>query len=226
MLRQKSILDMFARSPMRPLQQHMQKVHASVSLLLPFYTALHNHDWNQANKHYQAMCQIGQEANGLKKDFYLHIPKTLFLPVSRGDLLGLLAIQDALLNLAQDIAGTMLGREMQVPESLQTNFYHFLEKSIAASHQAMVTIGELDELLEAGFRGKEVELVETMLTTLNTIEQETDHMQVALRRDLFTIEDRLKPVDVMFLYKIIECIGGLANKAQQAGYQLQLLLAD
>jgi hypothetical protein len=226
MLRQKSILDMFARSPMRPLQQHMQKVHASVARLLPFYEAMRSQDWGQANVVYQAMCEIGQEANLLKKDFYLHIPKTLFLPVSRGDLLGLLSIQDALLNLAQDIAGTMLGREMRIPDSLQAHFYCFLEKSIAASHQAMVTIGELDELLEAGFRGKEVELVETMLTTLNTIEQETDTMQVALRRDLFTIEDRLKPVDVMFLYKIIERIGGLANKAQQAGYQLQLLLAD
>jgi predicted phosphate transport protein (TIGR00153 family) len=107
-----------------------------------------------------------------------------------------------------------------------TGFENYLRRSIDASKQAMDSIGELDELLETGFRGKEVDLVEKMLAKLNVLEHETDEMQVSLRQQLFAIEDTLKPVDVVFLYKIIERVGGLADKAQQAGYQLQLLLAD
>ncbi|HBP75141.1 MAG TPA: phosphate transport regulator, partial [Alcanivorax sp.] len=35
----------------------------------------------------------------------------------------------------------------------------------------------------------------------------------------------LPPVDVIFLYKIIEWIGDLADRAQKVGGRLQLLLA-
>lgn len=226
MLRQKSILDMFARSPMRPLQHHMQQAHACVALLIPFYQAASHGDWAQAEQVFEEIRAVEHQADELKTDFCVHLPKNLFLPVSRGDLLVLLSIQESLANIARDISGIMLGRRMMLPASMVNHFENYLKRSIDASKQAMDSIGELDELLETGFRGKEVDLVENMLAKLNAIEHETDEMQVSLRQQLFALEDTLKPVDVVFLYKIIERVGGLADKAQQAGYQLQLLLAD
>src|SRR3990167_3393346 len=221
MLRQKSILDMFARSPIRPLQLHMHKAHACVERLSPFYVAVQQQDWPNVTAVFQEIRSLEHEADDLKRDFRLHLPTHLFLPVSRGDLLGLLAIQESLANISKDIAGIMLGRKMIVPDRLSIAFAKYLARSIDASKQAMETIDELDELLESGFRGKEVEFVEKMIKKLDLIEHETDEMQISLRHGLFSLEEELKPVQVMFLYKIIEWIGCLADKAQQAGYQLQ-----
>lgn len=226
MLRQKSILDMFGRSPMRPLRQHMKKAHACVADLLPFYEAVNAGNWDEAIVLYEKIRSLEHDADAIKCDLRLHLPKGLFLPVPRSDLLGLLAKQERLANRAKDIAGIMLGRKICIPRELSEAFGVYLSRSVDASNQATCAINELDDLLESGFRGKEVSLVEKMIQELNVIEHETDTMQIDLREKLFRIETSLKPVDVMFLYKIIDWIGYLANDAQQAGYQLQLLLAD
>lgn len=226
MPKQKTILDMFARSPIRPLQRHMQKAHACVERLMPFYQAVCEENWALANECYNEISSLEHEADELKRDFRLHLPKDLFLPVSRNDLLVLLSIQESLANMAKDIAGIMLGRKMTIPTALSAAYENYLARSIAASKQAMEAIDELDELLESGFRGKEVEFVTKMIKKLNAIEHETDEMQISLRQELFGIEEELQPVQVMFLYKILDWTGSLADKAQQAGYQLQLLLAD
>lgn len=226
MLRQKSVLDVFARSPMRPLRNHIKKADACVAALVPFYQAVRQSDWQQSAALYQKITGLEHEADKLKRDLRTHLPKSLFLPVPRGDILGLLSKQERLANRAKDIAGIMLGRKMQLPEGLVEPFERYLARAVDASHKAAAAIDELDELLESGFRGKEVSLVEKMIDELNNIEHETDQMQIALRQQLFDMETSLQPVEVIFLYHIIDWVGHLANDAQQAGYQLQLLLAD
>ena len=42
---------------------------------------------------------------------------------------------------------------------------------------------------------------------------------------LFEIEKELNPIDVMFLYRIIEWLGDLADNAQRVGHQMGILLA-
>ncbi|ACJ19517.1 putative pit accessory protein [Coxiella burnetii CbuK_Q154] len=225
MLRQTAILDMFGRSPVRPLQQHMEKVHACVELLFPFFDALVLQDWERAIELQGAITKLENEADELKRDFRRHLPKSLFLPVPRSDLLTLLARQDKIANTAKDIAGITLGRKMEIPASLIDKFKNFLAHSIKASTQARNAINELDELLVSGFRGKEAAYVDKLIQQVNDIEYQTDQLQIELRQSLFQIEKTLLPVNVIFLYKIIEQIGYLANHAKQTGNHLQLLMA-
>lgn len=226
MLRQTAILDMFARSPIRPLQRHMEKAHACVELLMPFSQAVLKEDWKEAEHLQQEISELERAADGLKKDLRLHLPKGLFLPVARSDLLELLKKQELLANTAKDIAGIMLGRHMEIPPSLAGLFENFLKRSVDASTQAKKAISELDELLESGFRGREVTIVDEIIKELNRIEYDTDQLQIEIRQALFDIEKTLAPVDVMFLYKIFEWIGFVADCAQQTGSRLQILLAD
>jgi len=86
-------------------------------------------------------------------------------------------------------------------------------------------IEELDALLAIGFRGREVDRVDEMLTQLNAIEDETDELGIALARALFNHEDELKPVSVMMWYQIIEWVGDLADYAEKVGDHLRLLIA-
>jgi uncharacterized protein len=223
---QSGILSMFGRSPIRPLQQHMEKAHACANLLLPYFDAVLADDWQTAKSLQQDIADYEHEADALKMDFRLHLPKGLFLPVPRMDLLELLDKQELIANTAKDIAGIVLGRKMQIPHGISTDFKAFLTRALDASSQAMNVINELDELLESGFRGKEVALVETMVEALNKIEDDTDQMQINLRQSIFSLEKTLSPVDVMFLYKIIEGIGLLADSAEQVGHRLRMLTAN
>jgi hypothetical protein len=86
-------------------------------------------------------------------------------------------------------------------------------------------MNELDELLETGFGGREATLVESMVEELEAIERDTDRMQIEVRRALYALEKELPPVDVMFLYKIIDWVGDVADRAERVGNRLEQLLA-
>lgn len=64
-----------------------------------------------------------------------------------------------------------------------------------------------------------------MIKTLDDIESDTDKIQVKVRAALFKQEKDLPPVDVMFMYRVIDSIGDLADLSQRVGSRLELMLA-
>lgn len=219
------IANLFGPSPIRPLQKHMHKVLACTEELIPFFVASREGQWQKALDVQSIIAKKEHDADVLKQDLRRHLPKSLFLPVARTDVLELLAVQDSIANKAKDISGLMLGRKMAIPASMADLFMSYLERCIDASRQAGKAIDELDELLEAGFRGQEIKLIEEMIMQLDKIEHETDEMQIEIRQKLFELEKDLPAVEVIFLYKIMEWVGDLADRAQKVGAHLQILMA-
>lgn len=50
-------------------------------------------------------------------------------------------------------------------------------------------------------------------------------LQIELRQQLMVIEADMNPIDVMFLYKILEWVGGIADQAQRVGARLEVMLS-
>jgi uncharacterized protein len=219
-----SIFNMFGKSPLKPLQEHMVKVTECVRQLIPFFEAVIAKDWQAAEQHQLRIAQLENEADDIKRDVRTHLPKSLFMPVSRSDVLSLVALQDVIANKAKDIAGVVLGRQMQFPAGMMDQFEVFLKRSVDATQQAAQAINELDELQETGFSGQEVRIISKMIQELAAIEHETDELQIKIRAYIFSVEKECDPVDIIFIYKIMEWIGALADKSQNVGDGLQLLL--
>jgi predicted phosphate transport protein (TIGR00153 family) len=117
----------------------------------------------------------------------------------------------------------MLGRKIVFPASMTASIQRMQQLSIDAAAKAKDAISELDELLETGFSGNEITVVQDLLDELNTIESESDAAQVEIRAHLMGLESELPPVDVMFLYRIIDLIGDIADVSQRIGNRLLLL---
>ena len=111
-------LNMFGRSPVRPLEAHMAKVHACVRELKPFFDAVLAQEWDKVAELQQEIVLLENQADDMKRELRLHLPNTLFMSVSRSDLLDLLNVQDRLANISKDIAGMVLGRQMNFPEGI------------------------------------------------------------------------------------------------------------
>lgn len=215
----------FGASPVQPLQDHMSRATESVAQLVEFIEAAVAGDWEKAEDLQQRIGRIENEADDRKKSLRLSLPSSLLMPVDRHDLLELLTTQDKIANRAKDIAGLMTGRRMQVPAQLVDGIVTFVKRCHDATIQAQNVVNELDELFESGFRGAEARLVRAMIEELDRIEGDTDSLQRVMRAELFKLERDLYPVDVMFLYKIIEWIGDLADEAQRVGSRLHRILA-
>ena len=159
------------------------------------------------------------------KDLRAHLPKSLFLPVDRRDLLDLLDVQDSIADTAQDIAGMMITRDMSVPKGMKKALLAYVECCVDTCNAAATIIEELDELIEMGFVGREAATVEDMVQSLNELEGKTDEMGMALSRSLYEMEDKLNPVSVMFWYQMLQWIGDLADNAENVGERMRLLIA-
>jgi predicted phosphate transport protein (TIGR00153 family) len=218
-------LKLFGKSPFKPLYDHMASAYDCTKELPEFLEAALAQDWEKANKIQQVISQKENIADDLKRQVRLSLPKNMFLPVDRSDLLSLVSQQDHLANATKDIAGLILGRKMEIPAAISDDFSRLVQRCLDAVKQAHKAIRELNDLYEAGFSGKEAGIIEEMVEKLHTIEHETDEMQIGLRRTLFSIEQELPPINVMFLYEVISTVGRLADYAQTVGDRLQTCIA-
>ena len=216
---------LFGRSPFRPVQEHMEVVQQCVETVLPLFEALRDHDAQALLRHKERIFKLENKADELKNDIRSHLPKSLFMPVDRRDLLDLLHAQDSIADACQDIAGLLVVRQMEIPEYLNDGLFPFIHSNMEAMRQCRKVISELDELLEMGFRGRRVDRVLEMIEDLGRIETETDQHETELTERLFQHEDEMKPVSVMFWYELFRLIADIADYAEDVGDRLRLLIA-
>jgi uncharacterized protein len=217
--------NLFAQSPMGPLQDHMGKVHATTQALLPFLKAAQKGKWEKCKELHKNIVKCEEEADKQKRSLRKHLPKSLFMPVSRSDLLELVSMQDQIANRTKDVAGLMLGRQMAFPEKLDKHLLEYVEASISTTASALSAIQSIDDVIEAGFGTRQVQLIEQKITDIEKLEHKSDKLQVKLRARLFKLEKDIDPVEAMFLYRIIDWIGDISDYAEKVGNRLQILVS-
>lgn len=220
------LANILGSSPVEPLEKHVDIAYKCTKELNPFFEAVVKGDWESAEKSREKIIELEHAADDLKKSIRLNLPKSLFMPVPREDLLELLLVQDKMANRAKDIAGLVYGRKMEIPAPIAEEFQELVSRSVDAAKQARKSVRELEELFTTGFRGAEVALVEGLLEELDQIETDTDEREANLRASLFAVEEGLEPVSVMFLYQVIQLTGEIADMAERVGRRLELLLAQ
>ncbi len=219
------IQQIFGRSPFKPLQEHIDACYECAVLLGPLFEHVAANDWDAVARLRQEVIRREHEADDLKRDIRLHLPNAFFLPVARADFVNLLIRQDEVANKAKDIAGLVLGRRLRFPEPLLEPLADFARGCIATCDQARKVISELGPLVESGFRGVEVARVRDMIHQLDEREHDTDTLEHDLRAAFFPLEHEVPPVEVVFLHRVIDWLGDLADLAQRVGHGLELMLS-
>ncbi len=219
------IAGLFGKSPFRPMQEHMKAVAECVAQTVPLFEALHDGDREKLLAAKDEIFKFEQQADDIKNEIRSRLPKGLFMPVDRRDLLDLLNAQDSIADTAQDVAGLLDLRRMEIPKALKGKILPYVQRTLDAVTKCAEVINELDELVETGFRGRAGDRVEEMVDALSAIEGETDDMGMDLVRTLFEHEDEMKPLSVVFWYEQIQHIGDIADYAEDVGDRLRLLIA-
>lgn len=212
-------------SPFKPIQQHMKVVFSCVCLIPPLFDAVYREDDSQVAEFAEQINLLETKADKLKSTFRLNMPKSLFLPVDRKDLLSLIRDQDNIADTAEDIGKTFLYRKMTVPEGIKQLLDELLEGTMEITAAAKEMIGQLDELLEVGFSGREIDKVSQMIASVRRSEHNIDEIMHRIRKKLFLIEKDLDPVSVMFWYKIIDLLGIISDQSENLADRLLLFLS-
>ena len=220
-----SILGIFAKSQFVSLQKHMDIGKQEAVAIQNFLTSAGVSDWSKAKQYRQEIIDLEHAADDIKNQIRTHLPKSLFMSVSREDLLDLVYTMDGIPNTAKDISGIMIGRQMEIPNQIAEQFSAFVKAAIKAAKQASAAIEKVDEVRRGGFSSSDADLLQDLVAELELLEHENDDLEAALRNDFFEIEKDFPAVDVMFLYDIFNRIGSLADISQTAGHILIRLVS-
>jgi uncharacterized protein len=212
-------------SPFKPIQEHMRVVSRCVAEMQPLFDAIIEKDREQVNALAVKIGELESEADQIKDEFRLHMPKRVLMAVARRDLLALIQQQDMIADTVEKIGQIVTQRDMEVPGAIKELLLKLVQHTTDICSQAAAMIEQLDELLALGFGGKQSDLVSEMITNVKRSEHNIDFLIRDLNRALFSIEDQLKPVAVIFWYKLIDLIGEISNQAENMGDRLMLFIA-
>ena len=195
--------NLFGRSPIRPMQQHMKVAADCAGGINALLAAMAAGDQAALDEARSQIDEFEHKADELKHEIRSNLPQRLFL---------------------QDVAELAAMRQMHTPPALGEPLANLAAAALETCAQSSSVVNELDELVETGFGRHEVSRVEEMIDQLNVLESRADECGEAALRTLFAIEDEIG-VSAYYWYEIIRWIGDIADYAERAGNRIRLLVA-
>lgn len=221
----RSVLDLFSRSPFGPMQEHMRMAQKCVDLLSPMMHHVVAGNWTEVKALSKEIYHFEQEADTIKNSIRNSLPKSLFMPVDRRDLLDILHSIDSVADTVEDVAASLQLKTLHLPEHLAEPLLALTERAIETARQAGKILDELDAIVEASFGGPEAEKVLHMIEEAGHLEHVTDIAQQRFVRLVLALEDSMKPLDIFMWLKVSQELGNLANNAERVADKLRLLIS-
>lgn len=222
----RSIFGIFAKSPFPYLREMAEKVQICADEVPKLFEAFFEGDYDQVLAIAENISHLEHEVDIVKTRIRDSMPKTLFLPVDRRDLLDVLASLDAIADCAEDVGILFTLRRMEPHEELIKPLKKLVRRVGKTVEKAVEIVDALEILADVGFTGPEADRVLALIDELNRLEHEADIVQDDLARTLFKIEDQIKPGSLMLWNKIFNKVGDMANSAEKMGNRLRLFLSS
>ncbi len=220
----RSFLNLFGRSPFTPLQAHMDMVARCVHLLPLLFDSMNKSDAATTEEIAGIILDADHYADNTKRDIRTHLPKSLFMPIDRGQLLEILSVQDHIAGSAAKIANSVTLKQLVMPEFFKEDFNYFINKIIECFDGAQRIIKELHELLESSFAGFEADKVKAMVEDVAFKENEVTVIQRRLFKSLFSYEGEMNYATFILWQRIFEAMASIADFSEKLAYRIGMTL--
>lgn len=219
------IVALFGKSPFGSLAQHAEAVRATVELTTPLMEAFLAGEKDRTVELYQRISKLEHKADVIKNDIRDHLPKSLMMPVDRGDVLMFLREQDHIADRAEDLGVLLTMRDTGAPKGMHKPVTALLEACNAAANAWFKVAAELPTLEGASFAGTEVVRMMEQVKTISNLEWEADKRQAEAIRVMFDHEPEIGAVSVVLWMNIFRALGSVADHAENTADLLRVMLA-
>lgn len=219
------LLSLFGKSPFGSLAQHAERVRETVELIAPLFDAFMTGDHERTRQIYEQISKLEHKADILKNDIRDHLPKSLLMPVDRGDVLLFLKEQDRLADRAEDLGVILTMRATPAPATMRPAVDALAQAVCEAAAEWFRVAADLPKLEEASYAGPEVDRVMEQIARVSHLEWEADKRQAEATTALFEHEEQLGAVSVVLWMRIFRVLGSVADHAENTADLLRVMLA-
>lgn len=219
-----TIARLFGKSPFAPLQSHMEKVGSCISKLCEIMEAVFSGDQSSVETLVPILSKLEHEADLTKNDIRNHLPKSLFLPVDRSQILDILSLQDSIADKAEEIGNFLIIRPLTLIDHCMKEYKTLFDKNIEAFWDTVKITKEMEKLLEASFGGIEAHRVKSMVDQTSYKEYESDILKHKLMKSFFGHSEDLSTPNFYLWMRIIEETGEIAHLSEKLAIRIRMVL--
>jgi predicted phosphate transport protein (TIGR00153 family) len=215
---------LFARSPLKPIRKHMRLASEIVEFLPDVMEAFFRNDREALDEDRQAVCDLASDADKLLEELRRHLPDARTMTLEWRDLFDVLDMQEAIVRRMQEITTLLPELPIDVPKDMRKPLLHLVDRGVAATGVAYEVVKLIDKVVEAGFKGAQVEAAWQLVQDIVAIGNEADAASSETTRVLFAQCREMDPVAVVFLFQLAGWAGDLAGFSERLAVRSQLLL--
>ncbi len=215
---------LFGKSPFPPMHEHMRLAVQCAEEIPALIEAMLVRDDGQLKELKYRIFELEDQADKVYDELTTKLPKSMFMPVHRHDLLSVLESQEAIADTAQDITG-LAQLPLEIPAEMHKPLVALAKRSAKTCKRALKVIESISELVETGFKGPDVDRVHGLIDDVAKSEQDADNIGIDLTTAVFLHHKDTDPVSVVFTYQLVRWLGDLSDHAEIVGAKTRLLIA-
>ncbi len=213
------------KSPFDGLIEHAAKVRECVNALDEALSAFEKGDMEEFERMRKKVEDLESEADRIKANIRNHLPKGVWMPVDKQFFLMTLTQQDSILDYAEDAVVWIDMRGKPLPPELSEDFSRLQKIVVKTVEEYEKVVNNIPHVLETSFAESERKETKEYIYNVHKLEHEADVVERVLTKKIFSMEERLEPVAVWHLVKLVNILGDIADHAENAADRVRAMIA-
>ncbi len=222
----RSIMGLFAESPFEPLVKHLGQVKVCSDLFRECVKAYCDEDFERSAELAGKVVAAEREADKIKNYIREHLPRSIFMPVNRGDFLDYLREQDQVADRIEETVLNLSLKRMKLSGSIKEQLLDLTNKACDTVDVVPLALGYMIELLETSFADKKKkEKCHEYINELDKKEGATDHVAIEMRKRLFDVEKEFTYGEFYLMMRVTKLLARVADHAENCGDRMRVMVA-
>lgn len=215
---------LFPKTPLSHLQFHMEKVCACIVTLKSLCEIYTEDNREKIEERVKKISSLEHEADLIKNDIRSSLPKSFLFSIDRINFLEILALQDTLADICEDIGDTLVLRKLASLPKLEEKIEEYIDINTDATWILKEIVFNLNTLIEASFGGPVALKMQEQINDISLKEYESDRAKKELKKLLFSHSKDLDYSDFLLWLNFIDEIGEISHTAEKQALRIGMLL--
>ncbi len=214
------LLDTLPSSPYKMLMEHFNRACKAVHKLDTMVNLYMKGNFNGASMVSVDISRLEHEADEIKRHLRAHLPRMILMPISRLDLLEILASNERIADSCQDVAQILDMRQTEIPEELHPLLEQFLCHVTDSVEALRDMMSHLDHLLESTFAKVETRKVIELGQHVHEHEYKADTAGKQLSKEIYALEEGMSPLAIFHMMRFTDVLDSVADSAENAALKI------
>jgi len=219
------LLETIPTSPYKMLDEHFKRVCRAARKLDKMVKLYLEGDFTEAASVSVEISRLEHEADELKRNLRASLPRKIFMPISKEDLLAILWSNERIVDTCQDVAQILDMRDTKIPEELHPMMENFLGHIIDSVDSLRDMMNLLDRLLMSTFAKVESREVIALGHKVHEHEYKADSVNKQLSKAIYALEGKESPMALFHMMRFSDVLDSVADHAENAALRLVLVVS-